>query len=447
MQPRGLDDVIQALALIRPGAASLGMKECYIRRRRGLEPVRCAHPLLEPVLRETQGLMLYEDDALRVLEVLTGLSPAAADRFRKRVSKHRTAEEAEALAREFLAACTRNGVPAAVAADVWVQLAKFNQYSFCKSHAVSYGLIAWKAASLKAHHPLAFWTAALNNNQGMYPRRVYVEAVKRAGIAVRLPCVNRSAGPFAIEDGAIRVGLDAIASLDEATRAALLADRQRQGPYRDLADLRRRVHLGPEALALLIRCGALDFIGQPRPALFLEAELQDRTDCLTGRLFPDEPDLGWTPADYEQARRWQDEWDLLGFIVGPPLLSLFRAQLPKDLVPSRELAAHRGRSVRVAGVVATARHTPLADGRTMQFVTLEDEEGLIEVTLFPDVCPPVAYLQLGPYLVTGTVEDHYGVIGVTARTFQLMHGARTQAAEGDGLIRSLPEQMPARISA
>src|SRR5262249_48675298 len=151
-------------------------------------------------------------------------------------------------------------------------------------------------------------------------------------------------------------------------------------------------------------------------------------------LFADEPDLGWTPADYEQARRWHDEWDLLGFIVGPPLLSLFRARLPKDLVPSRDLAAYRGQSVRVAGVVATARHTPLADGRNMQFVTLEDEWGLIEVTLFPDVCRPVAYLQLGPYLVTGTVEDHYGVIGVTAQTFQLIHETRTEAGSSDGLL-------------
>jgi DNA-directed DNA polymerase III PolC len=421
MQPRGLEDVIQALALIRPGAASVGMKELFIRRRRGLEPVRVAHPSLEPLLSETQGLMLYEDDALRVLQALTGLSAPDADRFRKRIAKHRTEAEARQLTEEFLEACTRNRIPQPVAAELWVQLAKFNQYSFCKSHAVSYGLIAWKAAGLKVHHPLAFWTAALNNNQGMYPRRVYVEAIKRAGIPLRLPCLNRSAADFTVEDQAIRVGLGAIASLCEESRAAILANRQRLGPYRDLADFRRRVPLGPETLALLIRSGALDFTGQPRPALFLEADLQDTVPTVNGAtsetLFRDDPDLDWSPADYAVEQRLRDEWALLGFVVGPRLMSLFRPRLPPGLITSRELAAHVSRPVRVAGIVATARHTPTTDGRTMQFVTLEDEWGLIEVTLFPGTCPPVAYLTLGPYLVTGTVEEHYGVRGVTATAF------------------------------
>jgi DNA polymerase III alpha subunit len=314
-----------------------------------------------------------------------------------------------------------------VAAELWVQLAKFNHYSFCKSHAVSYGLIAWKAASLKAHYPLYFWTAALNNNQGMYPRRVYIEAVKRAGIRLRLPCINRSALAFTIEEDGIRVGLDAIASLSEELRAILLADRQQRGPYRDLADFRRRLNPGPEAIGLLIRCGALDFTNQIRPALFLEAELQDKEQGKgASSLLPfDDAQFcklglkeGWSPADYDPAYRSRDEWELLGFIVGPRLMSLFRPGLPGDLITSRELPDHSGRLVRVAGVVATARHTPTADGRTMQFVTLEDEWGLIEVTLFPGTCLPVAYLTLGPYLVTGVVEEQYGVLTVTARRFE-----------------------------
>src|SRR5262249_9403636 len=147
-------------------------------------------------------------------------------------------------------------------------------YSFCKSHAVSYGLIAWDAAYLKAHSPAAFWAAALNNNQGAYPRRVYVEAAKRAGIEVRLPCVNRSRDTFTVEGRPGGVGLGRGAGLPRERRRRLRADRDRRGPFRDLADLRRRLRPGPEALALLIRCGALDGLGKPRPALFLDAELQ-----------------------------------------------------------------------------------------------------------------------------------------------------------------------------
>jgi DNA polymerase-3 subunit alpha len=268
----------------------------------------------------------------------------------------------------------------------------------------------------------------------MYPRRVYVEAIKRAGLALRLPCVNHSSGPFTLEKvpgtvstngngswhpcEAIRVGLDAIATLDEQVRAALLAERQRHGPFRDLADFRRRVRPGPETLAVLIRCGALDFTGQPRPALFLEAELQDQTGDRGDELFSALPLDGWRPSDYGDARRLQDEWDLLGFVVGPPLMSLFRPRLPPGLITSRELPGHVGRTVRLAGLVATSRRTQTSDNRTMQFVTLEDEWGLIEVTLFPGTCPPAAYLTLGPYLVTGRVEEQHDVIAVTAREFR-----------------------------
>jgi len=431
MQPRGLDDVIQSLALIRPGAASIGAKELFIRRRRGLEPVRYLHPSLESVLQETLGLMLYEDDALRVLQALTGLDAPDADRLRKRIARHRTEEEARVLTAEYLAACARRGIPRDVAGDLWVQLAKFNRYSFCKSHAVSYGLIAWHALLLKVHAPLAFWTAALNNNQGMYSRRVYVEAIKRAGIALRLPCINRSAGPFTVEDGAIRTGLDAIASLDEALRLAIMTERQRHGPYCDLADFRARVSPGPEALALLIRCGALDFTGRTRPALFLDADVVGK--AVTGKrntegaeapsFFPLSAfnlplSAEWQPTDYPPERRLHDEWAILGFTIGAPMMAMFRPRLPANLVGSRDLARNLGRRVTVAGLVATSRRTEMADGRSMQFITLEDEHGLIEVTLFPGTCPPIGHLTLGPYLATGSVEEQYGVVTLTARRIE-----------------------------
>jgi DNA-directed DNA polymerase III PolC len=417
MQPTAVDDVIQSLALIRPGAASIGAKECFIRRRHGLDPVRVAHASLEPILRETMGLMVYEDDGLEVIQALTGLPGPDADRFRKRVAKHRTEAEALELTKEFLAACDRNGIPRPAASEMWVQLAKFNNYSFCKSHAVSYGLIAWKAATLKARFPLAFWTAALNNNQGMYPRRVYIEAIKRAGIPLRLPCANRSRGPFSIDNGAIRTGLEVIASLDEALRDKILLERDRDGPYQSLADFRRRVYPGPEALALLIRSGALDFTGQPRPALFLQADLQNQIGP-GGELFANDLAENWSPTDYATVRRFRDEFELLGFITGPPLMSLFRPRVPDDQICSRDLATNVGRRVRLSGLVATARHTPTSDGRDMQFVTLEDEWGLIEVTLFPGTCEPVAYLAMGPYTATGRVEEQYGVVTLTAEKFE-----------------------------
>lgn len=417
MQPRGLHDVIQALALIRPGAATVGAKETFIRRRRGLEPIQYAHPCLEPLLRETEGLMLYEDDALRVLETLTGYSAPQADRFRKRIARHRSGAEAEQLLADFLAACRQNGIGDELAGDFWVQLAKFNHYSFCKSHAVSYGLIAWRAAWLKVHQPQLFWTAALNNNQGMYPRRVYTEAIKRSGIPLYLPCVNRSELPFQVEDVGIRVGLEAIRGFPSELANALLDNRTRHGPFRDLADFRHRLQPGRESLALLLRCGAFDFLERPRPELFLEAELEDLVRPGS-HLFDESLQSTWAPPHYADHRQRLDEWEVLDFVVGPPLAALVAERMPEERVRSTELANHLGRTVRVAGVVATARHAPTVHGDSMQFVSLEDETGLIDLTLFPRVCPPIAYLTLGPWVALGRVEEQYGVITVTAQRFE-----------------------------
>jgi DNA polymerase III alpha subunit len=415
MRPGSLIDVVQALAMIRPGAASVGMKELFIRRRIGLEPTRDVHPGLADVLGDTEGLMVFEDDALRVVQALTGLDAIDADHFRKRITKHRTAEEARVLTVEFLNACLRNGIPRAAAEEIWVQLAKFNSYSFCKSHAVSYGLIAWKSAYLKAHFPLYQWTAALNNNQGMYPQRVYVEAIKRDGLAVDLPCVNRSADDFRIDSGRIRTGLQTISGLDEAFRRRLLVDRLKRGPYRSLADFRRRLEPGPETLGVLIRTGALDCLGESRPALFFAADLPELGGGRAPTLFRDDPDLGWGPRDYESRRRRMDEWELLGFVAGPPLLSLLSEFLPDKRCRAAELPDHVGRQVAVTGVVAASRQTSTEGGRPMQFITLEDETGLIDVTLFPGNAPLLPYLQLGPYQAIGVVEEQYGALTLNAQ--------------------------------
>jgi DNA-directed DNA polymerase III PolC len=421
MRPRNMHDVIQALALIRPGAASIGAKDKFIRRRRDLEPVQHLHPSLEPLLRDSCGLMLYEDDALRVVQTLTGLSAPEADRFRKQVTKSATHAELEALSKAFLTACGRNGIARPVAEETWVNLAKFNSYSFCRSHAVSYGMIAWQAAYLKAHFPLVFWTAALNNNHGMYPRRVYVEAAKRAGIPFGLPCVNRSESEFSIEAAGIRTGLSCIRSLDEASREAILEDRCRRGPYLSLPDFLRRVTVGSETLTLLIQVGAFDFTGQSRSALMLTAAIEERTPrhpSFFAATNGESSSYDWTPADYSQVRQWREEWEHLGFLAGPPLMVLFRPLLPKGLQDSRQLATRVGRPICLAGLVATGRHTETKNGEEMQFITIEDEWGLVDVTLFPRLCPPIPHLGIGPYIVEGDVDEQYGVLTVTARRFR-----------------------------
>ena len=376
---------------------------------------------LGPLLRDTCGLPVYQDDALGIIRALTGLSIPETHRLYKRATRKAvTEDQGRLLADEFRGLCQERGFPAETAAEHWQLLTHFRRYTFCKSHAVSYALLAWQVVAAKAHRPLQFWAAVLNNNQGVYPRRVYVEALKRAGFRVLLPCVNRSAETFVPEGDGVRTGLGAVATLAEEVRGRVLDKRSWGGPYLDLADFRRRVRPGPEALAALVRCGALDFTGLPRPALFLEAGLQVRLSQEGPALLPGRFAEGWSPRDYDVARRRADERALLGFVADVPMLSLFRPHLPPDAVRSVDLPRHKGRRVRVAGLAATGRFAYTQKGLEVQFITLEDEWGLMEVTILPRTCRLVRSLTVGPYVVEGAVEEQFGVFSLAAERVTLV---------------------------
>jgi len=418
--PRDVKGLMQVLALIRPGAASLGMKEQFVRRARGIDPVPEIDPRLDHILRATHGVMLYEDDALFVASELAGLPPAKADRFRRAVTKTRSDEERRALSEEFLSLCERNGVDKKIAADLWVQMAKFNAYSFCRAHAASYARLAWANAYMKAHHPAEFWVAALNNNEGLYPRWVYIEEAKRAGLRVVLPCVNRSHDEFALEDGAIRTGLLMVKGLSARARESIINNR----PFAGLVDLVARTSVKIAEAEALVRCGALDFTGRARPGLLLELyagfkeakRLRGEGDTLF--RVPDAPpkeELGC----YSDPERWRDEWQILGIATGRHPVAWIRPRLERMGVGmSAEALSQPGAQARLAGIVAAGRTAHTDKGETMAFLTLSDETGLFEVTLFPDlykrVRARVSEAGIGPFLVEGRVEDQYGAVSITA---------------------------------
>jgi len=234
MRPVDAKGLMKALALIRPGAASCGMKEAFVRRERGIEaaPAR-------GLLPDTHEIMLYEDDAMLVVSALTGLSLAEGDRFRRRVQKLKTDEERVAVSFEFLELAVHHGTDREVAQDLWIQMAKFTEFSFCRAHAASYAVLAWASCWLAAHHPVAHWVAALNNNQGLYDARVYLEQAKREGIAIRLPCAQKSGLEFSEEDGAIRVGFSRIFGIEQREVASILEAR----PFASLGDFLARTRI------------------------------------------------------------------------------------------------------------------------------------------------------------------------------------------------------------
>jgi len=413
-----LATVIAAVALIRPGPAASGMKERFVRRLRGLEPVTYPDPRLAPVLEETYGIPLYEEDVMRLAAETAGLTLAEGALFRRTVAAARGAEREE-LGRVFRRAACRRGFDAAVAASIWDDILRFGSFAFCKAHAAGYGVLAYQAGWLKAHYPLEFTAALMNHHGGMYEKRVHLEDAKRRGIRVLLPDVNRSGEGFTVERDALRVGLARVRGLGAGVRRAVLAERARR-PFAGLEDFLARVSLArPEAEAL-VRAGAFDFTGRTRPSLLClvaagSGAFHRRHAARRGRcedLFPGGEEPWPVPPlpPFTPAQRTWLEWETLGLCVHEHPMVHFRPEAPPPgVLPAREALEREGERVAVAGMTAARRTIATRGGRPMQFLTLEDESGMIECALFGAVAAAHRgrLHGLGPFLVEGRLKTRY----------------------------------------
>ena len=419
LRPCDLAGVIAGLSLIRPGPAGSGMKDQYVLRSRGRERVTYHDDRLRPILRGNHGVLLYEEDVMRVASAAGGFDLADADGLRRAIGKAREPAEWEALEKWFRARAVSNGVETHAAAAIWEDLARFGAYAFCKAHASGYGVLAYWTTVLKAHYPAEFSVAILNNHQGMYPKRVHLEDARRHGVPVLGPCVAASEEEFTLESGAIRVGLAEIEGLSEPAIESIREARDRR-PFRGFEDFLRRTRLAFPEAETLVRCGACDVFGENRPRLLwrLRATFRNETarrgdpppalfDPERFRTPDPSPDLpGWSLS-----QRVAEERELLGFAIETHAVSLVRPELREDgVVAAARLHRFAGRPARVAGIVSARRRVPTKRGETMLFLTLEDETGLAECTLFPPAYRRFASVVRGGGLLVaaGRVENHLG---------------------------------------
>jgi len=420
LEPDSVQELMKALALIRPGAASIGMKEQFVRRRRGMSAPPASIPAIDAILGATHGVMLYEDDVMLVAAAMMNTSLSEGDRFRKAVQKCRDDAERLGLSRQFVSRCAANGIDAGLAKLMWVQMAKFNAYSFCRAHAASYAALAYASAYLKAHWPAEFWTSCLNNNQSMYHPRVYVEQAKRAGVRFLLPDVNRSQAEYSMDGGAVRLGLGMIAGLGPAAAEEILGARG-HGGFASLTDLLARTRMGRDQARAIVQCGAADALGPSRPGLMMELNLfySLRPHRASGQaaMLASRPTIPDLPDDYSPTRKYAEERQILGVSVGEHIMALYRPRLEAMVdADSRDLPRRVGQPVRIAGVMEAQRLCRTDSGQTMTFLTLDDEFGLFEATLFPNVYAAVGPLdRYGPYVLDGVVQRQYGSTAVTAR--------------------------------
>jgi DNA-directed DNA polymerase III PolC len=421
---RTLEELCLTIAIIRPGASEYGSKEAFLRRLRGQEPVRYPHPLLEPVLRESLGVCVYQEQVMQIAQAVGALSLAEADLVRRARAKFADQRERERLRAKFLKAAEVLRLGGAVREETWQMVEKFAGFGFCKAHAATYADLAYRIGYLKAHYPAEFLAAMCSANAGFYHVSAYVEEAKRWDIEVRLPSVNQSRLEYTTEPAAaipdasvrraMRIGLMQVKGLRAETIQAILRTREKRGPFRSLEDFLARVPVERDEIEALIKCGALDDFGETRPALLwrlnlLAAARGHAGESSTASLFPEWPPcetgtLAPLPrAEYTREQRLAYEQEFLEVCVsGHPLDFVAR----NGEAWSTELGALRGRRVTLLGWLITFRHVGTKDYRNMMFVTLEDQRGVYEAVLFPE-----AYAKYGGLVfetralrVTGRVE-------------------------------------------
>lgn len=389
-QPQVFDDLIAQVALFRPGPLQGNMVHPYILRRRGLQKVTYPHPCLEPVLKDTYGVILYQEQVLEIAHVFAGLSLAEADEFRRLMSKFRDAGEMEAMRTHFVqGAITKHGVNEKLANWVFDAVAKFVGYGFCRSHAAAFAHTVYQTAYLKAHHPAAFMAAVMEHKPGFYPIHTILEEARLCGVQVLPVDVHRSDVKYRLENDAIRLPLTQVKGLSVEMAAALVLERA-MGAFTSLENCYRRVHLDRDVWDMLARAGAFDSFRARREVLWQLGELV-RSIGVSGQAqqaldetafswdnLPDLKDL--TPA---QTTVW--DFQTMDLTAGPHPVALHRPYLERlGVTPISGLSALRnGSPVLVAGAVISRQRPPTANG--MCFVILEDETGRLPTAITPPV--------------------------------------------------------------
>ncbi|WAS91110.1 PHP domain-containing protein [Nannocystis punicea] len=404
-----LDDVMAALAVVRPGPASGGARAAYIRRARGEEAPLPPHPRLATVLQETYGMLVYDEDVIAALAAMTGWSLARADAARTTLV-HGEADPAAlaALRREFLDAAANTGVAEREAAVVWATALRFAAYSFNKAHAAGYAHLAWRTAAMKSHHPAAFACGVLDHYGGHYPLRTIAADLARHGVRLLAPHVQRADVATRLEAGAVRVGLSHVKHLTAASVRRILLAR----PFADLPALLRAVPLGARELRALVLSGACDGLAPLDPDAYpiahedVLARLEhDRSPARLHGFVVRAP-VGPAADLYRRLVRVRNELACLHMHLSDHPLRLLRDEARRaGCIPTYAVVACAGREVRLVGLIAASRRHHDARGRVMQFVTLEDEWGLVEAVLSSAVYAALGdpIRNPGPVMVTGRV--------------------------------------------
>jgi error-prone DNA polymerase len=415
-QPRSFTDLVIEISLVRPGPLQAQMVHPYLQRRLGVEQTTYLHPLMEPALAETLGVMVFQEQVLKVARDVAGFTPGRADLLRRALSHKRATEKIAGFHDEFVAGAAANGLSQEQAEQVFGQLLGFGGYSFPKSHAAAFAVLTYQSAWLRCYHPAAFFAGLLRHQpMGFYPPHVVVSDARRSGVEVRPVDVELSADRATVDGEALRLGLGVVTGLGEEG-AQRIVEARSFGPFDSLTDFCCRTKLGRRAVEAMIMAGAFDRWGLSRRQL-----LWDLREALEEAEGP--PSMTFSPShgrprfDFLSRRmRMLTEVAHTGISAEAHLVSLVAHELAEIGVTSSQAVkgVANGRTIWVGGVVASAQRPPTAKG--VAFLALEDESGMVNVVLRPEVYEANRLALKSPFVaVQGRVEKRGKTINVLAR--------------------------------
>ena len=432
--PERFEDLIALLALYRPGPIGSGMLDDFMKRKHGVIPIKYEHPKLEPILKETYGIMVYQEQIMQIASTLAGFSLAQADILRKAMGK-KIPEVMEKERHNFLSGCIKNGIKESTASKIFDLIEYFSGYGFNKSHSTAYALISYRTAYLKANYPVEFMTALLTSERDNTDKIVeYVNESLRMGLKVQPPDINESEALFKVEDkSTIRFGLLAIKNVGRGAAESIVAQREKL-KFKSLEDLCQRVDLrlaNRKVLESLIKCGALDYFGLGRAKMFASLDIilveaqKIQKEKSSGQLsFFDQARSGngfeKIANNLIDCKEWPEpqllafEKDMLGFYVSGHPLARYANQLKRFVSCSTaNLHEHKDQDViKIVGLIVKIKHTVTrAKKEKMAILKLEDLDGAVEILVFPR-----AFAKISSHIQANSIVHIRGVLDLKEET-------------------------------
>jgi len=415
-QPRSFADLAVEIALIRPGPVQANMVHPYLRRRTGEERVTYPHPFLKAALEETHGVILFQEQVLKVARDLAGFTAGEGELLRRALSHKHADQQIESFREKFIEGAHRKGVARKIAELAFNQLKAFGGYSFSKAHAAAFAVITYWSAWLRCYHPVAFFAGLLRHQpMGFYPKHVVISDAQRVGVKFLPVDLRRSQAEVSVEGMAIRLSLSDVHGFGPEQIEIIDTERQR-GPFRSLNDLVRRTRLDRPHVEALVLSGALDYLGERRQLLWDIAEAF-RLAKRPRELKLVTPDECATLPRMDDATRLSTTFAFTGSSLDGHLTELRRDAFTKvGAISVSELPRLKhGQAVKIGGLIVARQHPPTAKG--FAFLAVEDSTGMVNVVLSPDVYAASRKALHGAFvLIEGVVQKDHGAINVIART-------------------------------